>query len=323
MNVPITFACGLYDRTLPLFTGEVKPEGIDLTYRIDDSPRNIFDKMAGDLAYDASELSTSEFICRFAANQCPFVALPVFVSRLFRHGFITINKKSGIRSPRDLEGRRIGTPIYTSTAMVYMRGFLQHDYGVDLSAIRWIEGELNSPGWHADSAAMPLLKPVAIERNMSDRSLNQLLESGDIDALFSMSLPPCLGRNADVARLFPDYRNVEMDYYRRTRIFPIMHLLAIRRDIHEQHPFIVKSLYHAFCKSKDIAMEKLLRRGASLSMLPWARAEAEAMQHLFGEDFWPYGIEANRPTLEAFVTYLTEQSMIKSPVRIDELFAVV
>lgn len=320
MNVPITFACGIYDRTLPLFSGEVKPAGIDLTYKIDDNPRNIFDNMSGHLAYDASELSVSEFICRLAANQCPFVAIPVFLSRLFRHGFIFINKKSGIRAAKDLEGKRIGTPIYTSTAMVYIRAFLQHDYGVDLSTIRWVEGELNNPGWHADSATMPLLKPVAIEPNTSDKGLSQLLESGEIDAVFSMSLPPCLGRTPDVARLFPNYRDIEMDYYRRTRIFPIMHLVAIRRDVHDKYPFVAANLYKAFCEAKDLAMDKLLRKGASLSMLPWARAEGEAMQRLFGDDFWPYGIAPNRPTLEALMTYLTEQSMIETPLKVADLF---
>ena len=321
MTVPITFACGIYDRTLPLFSGEVKPEGIDLTYKLVEDPRSLFDSMSGHLAYDASELSVSEYICRMDAGQCPFVAIPVFLSRLFRHGFIFINKKSGIRAPKDIEGRRIGTPIYTSTAMVYIRAFLQHDYGVDLSTIRWVEGELNNPGWHADSATMPLLEPVAIEPNNSDKSLSKLLEDGELDAVFSMSLPACLGRNPDIARLFPDYRAVETDYYRRTGIFPIMHLLAIRRDIHERHPFVAASLYQAFCKAKTIAMDKLLRKGASLSMLPWARAEAEAMQTLFGDDFWPYGVEPNRPTLEALMTYLTEQSMIKAPLKVEDLFA--
>lgn len=320
MNVPITFACGLYDRTLPLFSGDVKPAGIDFTYKIEENPRSIFDDMAGHLAYDASELSVSEFICRLAADQCPFVAIPVFPSRLFRHGFITINKKSGIRAPKDLEGKRIGTPIYTSTAMVYIRAFLQHDYGVDLSTIRWVEGELNKPGWHADSATMPLLEPVAIEPNNSDKGLSKRLEDGEIDAIFSMSLPPCLGRHPDVARLFPNYRDIEMEYYRRTKIFPIMHLVAIRRDIHDKHPFVAASLYKAFCDAKDLAMEKLLRKGASLSMLPWARAEGEAMQQIFGDDFWPYGVEPNRPTLEGLVSYLAEQAMIKTPLKVEDLF---
>lgn len=321
MTVPITFACGLYDRTLPLFSGEVKPEGIDFTYKLVDDPRNIFDNMSGHLAYDASELSLSEYICRMDAGQCPFIAIPVFLSRLFRHGFIFINKKSGIRTPKDLEGKRIGTPIYTSTAMVYMRAFLQHDYGVDLAAIRWVEGELNAPGWHADSAAMPLLEPVAIEHNSSDKGLSKLLESGELDGVFSMSLPACYGRHPDVARLFPNYREVELEYYQRTGIFPIMHLLAIRRDLHEAHPFVAASLYQAFSQAKTIAMDKLLRKGASLSMLPWGRAEGEAMQKIFGEDFWPYGVAPNRPTLEALMRYLTEQAMIKAPLRVEDLFA--
>ena len=320
MNVPITFACGLYDRTLPLLCGDVKAAGIDLTYKIEENPRHLFDSMAGQHAYDASELSVSEFICRQAAGQCPFVAIPVFPSRLFRHSFITINTKSGIRLPKDLEGKRIGTPTYTATAMVFIRALLQHDYGVDLSSIRWIEGEMNKPGWHADSAIMPLLKPVALEPNTADKGLSKLLEDGGIDAIVSPSVPPCLGRHPDVARLFPNYRDVEMEYYRRTRIFPIMHLVAIRRDIHDKYPFVAASLYKAFCEAKDHAMDKLLHKGAAMSMLPWARAEAEAMQQIFGEDYWPYGVEPNRPTLEALMIYLTEQSMIKAPLKVEDLF---
>lgn len=321
MNLPITFACGAYDRTLPLLSGEVKPEGIDLTYKIEDNPRDLFDSLSGGSPYEAAELSVSEYICRFAARQTPFVAIPVFPSRVFRHSFIFINKKAGIRAPKDLEGKRIGTPLYTATAMVYMRALLQHDYGIDLATLRWIEGDLHTPGRHTEPDTMPLLRPAAIEANTADRGLFKLLEDGGLDAMFSPSVPPGLGRHPDVTRLFPDYRGVEMDYFRRTGIFPIMHLVAIRKDIQEKHRFVARNLYKAFCQAKDLAMAKMLRKGAGVSMLPWARAEAESMQALFGRDFWPYGLEPNRPTLEALTRYLTEQAMIDQPPKIEDLFA--
>jgi 4,5-dihydroxyphthalate decarboxylase len=276
--------------------------------------------MSGIPAHEASELSLSEFICRLAADQCPFVAIPVFPSRVFRHSFIFINTKSGIRVPKDLEGKRIGTLLYTATALVYMRALLQHDYGVDLSSIHWIEGDLQKPGHHSESMAMPLLRPARIEPNGADKGLIKLLEDGEIDALFSPAVPNSLGQHPNVARLFTNYREVEMDYFRRTQIFPIMHLVAIRRDVYEKHPFVAGSLYKAFCQAKDLALGKLLRRGASMSMLPWARSEAESMQTLFGRDIWPYGIEPNRSTLEAFVHYLSEQAMIKHPPKIDDIF---
>jgi 4,5-dihydroxyphthalate decarboxylase len=320
MNVPITFACGLYDRTLPLYTGEVKPQGIDLAYEINEEPRDIFDKMAGEQAYGASEMSASELVCRIAANQCPFVAIPIFPSRVFRHGFITINKRSGIKTPKDLEGRRIGTTVYTATAIVYIRGLLQHDYGVDLSTIKWVEGDLRHAGKHGNPATMPLLKKIDIEPMTGARGLSGLLEDGEIDAIVSPSLPPCLGENPDIERLFPNFREIEKDYYRRTKIFPIMHLVAIRRDLYESHPFIAKSLHDAFVEAKRLTLHKLLYRGAMLSMLPWSRAEALEMQALFGGDFWPYGVEANRPTLEAFMTYLHEQGMIAKPFPIEDIF---
>ena len=167
---------------------------------------------------------------------------------------------------------------------------------------------------------MRLLKPVRIERSDGDKGLLKLLEDGEIDALLSPSVPGSLGKHPNVARLFPNYREVEMDYFRRTRIFPIMHLVAIRRDVYEKHPLIARSLYKALCQAKDLAIGKLLRKGAAISMLPWARSEAESMQSLFGPDLWPYGIEPNRPTLEAVMSYLAEQAMMERPMKIEDLF---
>jgi 4,5-dihydroxyphthalate decarboxylase len=321
MSVKMKFACGLYDRMLPLYTGEVQPEGIDLDFVISESPRALFDRMSGPDPFDVAEMSGSEFVARFDAGKCPFVALPVFPSRLFRHSFVTVNRKAGIRTPKDLEGKRIGTQIYTQTASVWVRGMLTHEYGVDLSTIQWVQGDLDKPGAHSDSDMMPLLKPVQMAENRSGKPLAQLLEEGELDALVTPRLPKSFGTHPDIERLFPDFHTVELDYYRRTKIFPIMHLIVIRRDIYDAHPFVAGSLYQAFDAAKDKAVARMRSRSGTLPyMLPWMKAEVEELVREFGEDPWPYGVEINRPTLEAFIAYLVEQDMIAQTIPIESLF---
>src|SRR6201996_4520959 len=254
--LPITFACGLYDRMLALQTGDVKPEGIDLNFLVMDNPREIFDRMSNRLEFDACEMSSSEFISRFAAKKLPFVALPVFASRVFRHGFIVVNRKH-VKTAKDLEGKRIGVPLYTQTAALFIRGLMQHDLGVDLSTIEWVQGAINEPGGYGNPNVVPMLKPVNLKNNTSGKSLSDLLEAGEIQALIGSNLPRALKRHPDVVRLFPDYRAREKDYYPRTKIFPVMHLVVIRNDVYEKNPFVATSLYNAFCKAKDVAREKM------------------------------------------------------------------
>ncbi|MPZ58065.1 MAG: ABC transporter substrate-binding protein [Rhizobiales bacterium] len=319
-DVKLRFACALYDRMLPLYTREVQPEGIDLEFVMINDPRETFDRMVRDLAFDLSEMSSSEFISRMSRGQCPFVALPVFPSRLFRHGFITINRRSGIRHPKDMQGRRIGVQLYTMTAAVFIRGLLQHEYGVDLSTIHWVQGAMDAPGAHGSPTVLPLLKPVSIEINTSNHSLSELLERGEIDAIIGATLPKSLRTNSDIARLFPDYDQAEAAYYRKTRIFPIMHLVAIRRDVYEAHPFIAESLYRAFCDAKALALEHMRFSGALRYMLPWLMTSVDQIDDVFEGDPWPYGVEANRPTLEALAMYLAEQAIIPAPIKVDDLF---
>ena len=250
-KVPITFACGLYDRMLPLYTGEVAVEGVDLDFQVEDNPRIIFDHMAGELAYDATEFSSSEFISRFVAGQCPFVAIPVFASRVFRHSFIFVNRKL-VKSPKDLEGKRIGVPVYTMTAAIFIRGLLSDEHGIDFSNCEWVEGDINSAKSHGNPTILPTVKKLSISANRSGKSLSQLLEEGELQAIIGTGVPEAFGRNPDIVRIYPDYRAAEMEYYRRTKIFPIMHLVVIRRDVHERHPFVATNLFSAFNKAKDI-----------------------------------------------------------------------
>jgi 4,5-dihydroxyphthalate decarboxylase len=317
--LPITFACGLYDRMLALQTGEIKPDGIDLNFLVIDNPREIFDRMSGRQEFDACEMSSSEFISRYAAGKLPFVAIPVFASRVFRHGFIVVNRQF-ITSAKDLAGKRIGVPLHTQTAAIFVRGLMQHDLGVDLSGIEWVQGAVNEPGAYGNPSVMPLLKPVAITPNQSGKSLSDLLAAGDIQAIIGSNLPRALNRHPDVVRLFPDYRAREQDYFRRTGIFPIMHLIVIRNDVYERHPFVARSLYDAFGAAKDWAWEKMRYPGTLRYMLPWLPDDIEEIDKLFGGDCWPYGIEPNRPTLEALVTYMAEQGLIPAPIPIEKLF---
>jgi ABC-type nitrate/sulfonate/bicarbonate transport system substrate-binding protein len=318
-KLPMTFACGLYDRMMPLYTGEVKADGIDLNFIPVHHPRDLFDRMVGGLEFDASEMSTSEYICRYAAGQCPFVALPVFPSRMFRHGFIAVDSRV-IKEPKDLQGKRVGVQLYTMTAAIWIRGLLQHDHGVDLSTVQWVEGAIEEPKPHGKPTVLPPLKPVKIVANTSGKSLSQLLEQGEIQAIIGAELPSCFGKSPHVKRLFPDFREAEKAYYRRTGIFPIMHLVLLQREFHERHPFVATSLYNAFHESRELALKRMRYLGALRYMLPWLPAELDEINEVFGGDPWPYGVEPNRPTLEALVQFLVDQSMIAKPVPIDDLF---
>ena len=318
----MTFATGLYDRMVPLAMGEVKPRGIDLNFLEFHHPRDVFDRMVKDKEFDACELSSSEYITRYCAGDRSFVAVPVFPSRAFRHGFIAVNCDK-IKKPSDLNGKKIGVQLYTMTAAVWQRGVLQHEYGVDLSSIEWVEGKMETPGSHGQPSALPPLKPVKITSNAAppydSRSLSELLLSGDIDATIGADIPNTLGQGP-VRRLFPDFKAVEMASYKSTSVFPIMHLVAIRRDFYEAHPFVASSLFEALNESKELARKRMGYTTALRYMLPWLPEALDEIRDVFGGDCWPYGVEENRKTLEALVEYLFEQSMIERRVAVEELF---
>jgi 4,5-dihydroxyphthalate decarboxylase len=319
-GLPLTFASGLYDRVLPLYTGEVRAEGIDLDFVINDRPRQIFHAMTNEARFDLSEMSCAEYVTRAAAGNCPLVAIPVFPSRVFRHSSVIVNRKAGIESPKDLEGKRVGTPMYTSTAAVYVRGFLAEDRGVDLERIHWVQGEMERPGTNPNPSAEALLKPVAIEINETGKPLRQLLEEHAIDATMGSVVPSTLGRHPDLVRLFPDFPAVEKDYYRRTGIFPAMHVVVLRREVYEANPFIASSLFEAFTEARDIALARMQHEGTLRYMLPWMWKEVEEIRDVFGDDPWPYGIAPNRRTLEAFIGFLVDQAMIAAPMALEDLF---
>lgn len=320
-DLKLSFACGPYDRMDPLRDGRVKPKGIELDHSVIQAPREIFDRMVGDNAFDVAELSGSEFISLTGSGECPFVALPVFPSRVFRHGFTCINAHAGIKTPKDLEGKRVGVPLYTQTAAIFVRGNWQHQYGIDLDTIAWVQGAIEKPGNHGDPSARPLLKPANIEINDSGLSLSDLLLQGGIDATMGSRMADTVVTHPqDVVRLFPDFREEEKKYYRETKIHPIMHLIAIQKSIYEAHPEIAQSLYEAFCLSRDIAWEDIKFSGAPKYMLPWLHADIVEIEDEFDGDPWPYGVEKNRPTLEALVQFMVEQDFIPKSIPVDDLF---
>jgi len=316
----LTFACCRYDRMEAIREGAVTVEGVNLCCITLKSGRDVFDRMVGGTEFDIAELSASEFISLAGAGDQRFVALPVFPSRVFRHGYIFINTRAGIRTAKDLEGRRVGLPLYTQTAALWVRGHLAHQFGVDLDSIRWVQGAVEDSGTHGKPHAPALLRSVAVEQNHTGLPLATLLAQGGIDALIGSRKPEALGRHPDIARLFPNYRALERELYQTEKIFPIMHLVAIRRELHERHGWLATSLYKAFVESKRRARTRMRYAGSLSTMLPWQQSEIEEIDEVFGGDAWPYGIEPNRPTLEALVQYMAEQHFIPRPLPIEDLF---
>ena len=310
-RLPLTFACGSYDRMFSLVTGEVQPDGIDLNFVPIDNPRELFDRMVGGLEFDASEMSSSEYVTRFVAGQCPFVALPVFASRVFRHGFIAVDNRV-IRTPKDLEGKRVGVQLYSMTAAIWIRGLLQHAHGVDLSTIQWVEGAMETPTPHGKPTVLPPLKPVKIVQNTSGRSLSQpplrRRHPGDHRRRPARPASAPSRTSAACSRISARSRRRTTA---RTGIFPIMHLIVLRRDVYEKHPFVATSLYNALCESKARALRAACAISARCATCcRGCRPSSTRSGEVFGGDPWPYGIEPNRRTLEALVQYLEDQSLI-------------
>jgi len=319
-NIQLSFASGLYDRMQPLYTGEVKPKGVDLRFERIEAPREIFDRMASENAFDLCEMSCSEFISRAVAGDKTFVALPIFPSRSFRHSFIAINKESGIKTPQDLAGKRIGVPLYTMTAAVWIRGHLIHDFNVDLSKVTWLQGSINSPTAHGEPTVMPMYRTISITNNNTGHSLSDLLNQGQLDAIIGTTLPNSMKGNPNIVRLFPNFRDIEKQYFKRTSIFPIMHLIIIKRSTYEKYPFIGKSLFDAFNESKNIALNRMKNLAALRYMLPWLADDLDEIESIFKGDPWPYGELENKLCIDTLVDYMLEQGIIGKRVSTNDLF---
>jgi 4,5-dihydroxyphthalate decarboxylase len=318
-DITLTLACEDYDRTRPLRDGSVKPEGIEINY-VALPVEEIFWRMCRYEEFDAAELSMGAFLVAAAQDRRPFVAIPVFPSRTFRHRCIFVNTASGIARPEDLRGKRVGIPEYTMTAAVWLRGLFQHEYGVKPEEILWVQAGEEQPG-RKDRVDFDLPPGIRLEV-VQDKTLNDMIESGAIDALMSPRMPSCFLRGSPrVTRLFPDFKQAEMDYFRRTGVFPIMHVIVIRANVYEEHPWVAQSLYKAFCEAKDLCFSQLYDSNILRISLPWTVAEYEETRALMTEDYWPYGFAPNRRVLETLHGYLLEQGLIKQKLDLESLFA--
>lgn len=318
-NLKLTLACWDYDRTRPLLDGRVKPEGIDLDIQLL-RPRQTFQRMLDDQEFHTSELSLASYTALKGRGACPFVALPVALSKIFRHSCIYVRTDAGINKPEDLKGKRLGTSQYSSTALMFMRGMLQHEYGVRDSDMHWFMGGLNT---FTEQPLIPLNLPPRVKLDFltGGQTLERMFEAGELDALLSIYIPQLfLNGSPRIARLFPNFKQAEQDYYRKTRIFPIMHTIVLRDDVYREHPWVAQSLYRAFSQAKDIAVNGLYDTDALHLALPWLLDHVEEAWRVFGKDFWSYGLEPNRPTFTAIGQYVHEQGLSPRVVTADELF---
>jgi 4,5-dihydroxyphthalate decarboxylase len=316
----LTLACWDYDRTQPLMNGAVVPEGIDLNY-LNLVVEETFFRMLRHREFDAAELSLSSYVVSLMRDDPPFIAIPVFPSRFFRHSCIFVSARSGIERPGDLVGRRIGVPEYQMTAPVWIRGILHDEYGVDPADVEYFTGGEEEPG-REEKLELELPEKFKVRPIPADKTLSEMLAGGEIDALHAARAPSTFyTRPRDVRRLFADFPAVERAYFAKTRIFPIMHVIALRRDVYERDRWIAGSLYKAFEAAKRSTYEGLIVSAAAKTMLPWQIAEVEQARREMGEDWWPYGVAPNRHVLETFLRYHHEQGLSKRRVAVEELFA--
>jgi 4,5-dihydroxyphthalate decarboxylase len=318
-DIPVTIACGNYDRTRAIRDGTVKIEGCAATY-LPLYPEEIFHRAFKFQEFDISELSFSSYIRTVAAGASAYIGVPAFVSRIFRHSGIYIRTGAGIAKPEDLRGKRIGVPEYQITAVVWMRGLMQHEYGVAPSEIHWRSGGQEQPGRH-ERTPLKSIPGVDLQPIGDDRTLVGMLKAGELDALFTARAPSSfLNGEPHIARLFADTRAAERAYYKKTGLFPIMHLVGIRKTLAEQYPWLATSVYKAFCEAKALAMIDLRDVNALMVTLPWLEAETHETSALMGEDFWKYGIAENRREIEALTQYVHEQGLADRKVKVEELF---
>lgn len=319
-RVRLTLACWNYDRTRPLLDGRVAVEGVDLNV-LELPVEETFFRMLRHREFDVAEMSLSSYVLSLFHPDPPFIAIPVFLSRAFRHSGIYINTASGIAEPKDLVGRRVGCPEYQLTAVVWIRGILEEHLGVPRDSVTYVTGGQEEPG-RAEKLPLDLPPSVRVERIGSEETLSAMLAEGSIDALYAPRAPRTLITHPQkVQRLFRDYAEVERDYFRRTRIFPIMHTLVIRRDVYQRHRWVAQSLQKAFAAAKRETYRDLEETSALKTMLPWAASHLEQTRREMGDDYWPYGLEPNHVTLSTFLRYSHEQGLARARLTPEQLFA--
>jgi 4,5-dihydroxyphthalate decarboxylase len=320
VKLELSIAMGDYDRTRPLVDGSVRIDGVDPTFLLL-SPEEMFFRAFRHADFDVCELSLSSFTLRTARGDNPYVGIPVFPSRAFRHTSIVVRRDRGIATPADLRGRRIGTPEYQLSACVWARGILEEDHGVRPQEIRWVRGGMEEAG-RVEKIALQLPPGVQLESVGAGQTLSQLLAAGEIDGIIGPRLPSCFeGRDGKIGWLFDDPTQAALDYYARTGIFPIMHIIGIRRTLAERHPWLPATLQKAFTAAKAEALLRLADTSATKVTLPFVEEQLVAARRLLGDDYWSYGLnDANRRVLDSFLRYHHAQGLSSRRLAPQELF---
>jgi hypothetical protein len=314
-----------YDRIRALRDGDIRIDGVDAFFHSGRIVVDIFEQMVKNRAYDVSELGFTYFLRTMDEEDQPFRALPIFLARTFRHSAIYINTTKGIRRPQDLNGKRIGElALYGHDGGVMPKGMLTDEYGFRPETCRWVVGNIDFPMKPIDWLPRPVPAGVEVSYASGDDDLGKMLETGEIDALISADAPECvLAGRPNVGRLFEDYETVERDYFRRTGIFPIMHPVVIRKELADDAG-LVRAIYDGFCAAKDAAASQLLR-GMTFNnmtvMIPWLSHLIARDQELLGSDWWPYGVSANRKSIDAFLRHHHEQGLSKRRLSCADIFA--
>lgn len=317
-QLQISIAMGDYDRNRALFDGRVQIDGCDPVYMLL-SPEEMFFRAMRSRDFDITELSFSSYLVKHAQGDCPYIAVPVFLSRAFRHTSIYV-RKDRIRTPQDLKGKRVGIPEYQLTAIVWARSILQDDYGIHPEDVTWVRGGIDTPG-RPEKIKLNLPAGVNVEAAPEGTTISQLLDAGEIDGFIAPRPPSGAAlQNPHVGWLFDDPTAVAKDYYRRTGIFPIMHVVGIRKEIAAAHPWLPGAVLKAFNASKSAALELLADTSATKVTLPFVEEQLKAAKDLMGEDYWSYGVQANRNTLQAFLKHHHAQGLSSRLVEVDELF---
>ena len=307
-----------YDHFRDLRMGLVKAEGIDLNW-MTLGHHECFARFTANREFDLSELSFAKFTAQVTRKNSDIIGLPVICSRLFRFSSFYVNKKSRIKSIKDLKGKKVGSPEWAHSAAVYMRGWMHNDMGVKLTDVHWVQAGANSPG-REEKVELNLPKGLKLTR-VADKSLSQMIASGEIDCAIIARPPDCfLQGHPDVVRLFPDYLEMEEEYFAKTKVWPIMHIIAMKRSIVEEHPWVARNLYNAFQESKRRSIERLLDPAVSRYPLAWMPTYARKMRDLFGGDPFPYGIEENRATWEQMALYTHQQGIAHRRFKPEEIF---
>jgi len=320
MALELSLAVCDYDRTRAIFDGRAPIEGCDVT-AVALEPEESFHRAFKFQEFDVTEISMSSYLLSLARGEAHYVAIPAFVSRLFRHSSIYIRTDRGIKAPADLKGKTIGVPEYQMTANVWVRGMLEEEYGVKSADMKWRRGGLEEPG-REERARIKLPAEIDYAAVPTDRSLSDMLAKGELDGIFSARAPSCYLRGApNVARLFPDYPAVEEAYFKKTKLFPIMHAVGIRRSLTEKYPWLAVSVYKAFIKAKALCLHELGQIGHLATTLPWPVHEYDRVRQFMGEDFWPYGAHENRHALETLARYSFQQGLSARQVPLEQMFA--